>query len=313
MKEGWSEIEESIENTTEMLNGTNLAFDKTFPLKCLLVVHGRGAETNPEKFGGSAGDTLLDAIQANWNRAEDAFKELRDFIAQDLQLYAGKVVRTYNSFVPLFDYLYHNPKPDPAHRLLMVAYHYKAQLFGWYSRSTDTVINALHSLVGKPLTTGFPLREIMDYITRARGADVELSKAHLSQNRLRSILLNLIYVDRFGTAPFNVKYKGNEPHVDHIYPQHGLRTTLKLGSSEINDIGNFRFLGASDNQRKRAELPSSYFMRLKTAGVDIEKHLLLSDFSADPSKLLFDVTTYQSFRDRRREEIWKIAHRVVNK
>ena len=36
MKEGWSEIEEVIEETTELLNGTNLEFDKTFPLKCLL-------------------------------------------------------------------------------------------------------------------------------------------------------------------------------------------------------------------------------------------------------------------------------------
>jgi hypothetical protein len=50
MKEGWAEIEEAIEETTELLNGTNLKFDKTFPLKCLLVAHGRGAEASPEKF-----------------------------------------------------------------------------------------------------------------------------------------------------------------------------------------------------------------------------------------------------------------------
>ena len=52
MKEGWSEIEEVIEETTELLNGTNLEFDKTFPLKCLLVAHGRGAEASSEKFMG---------------------------------------------------------------------------------------------------------------------------------------------------------------------------------------------------------------------------------------------------------------------
>jgi len=50
MKEGWDEIEEAIEDTTELLNGMNLQFDKTFPLKCLLVAHGGGAETSAEKF-----------------------------------------------------------------------------------------------------------------------------------------------------------------------------------------------------------------------------------------------------------------------
>jgi hypothetical protein len=56
MKEGWSEIEEVIEETTELLNGTNLQFDKTFPLKCLLVTFGRGAEASSEKFMGTAGE-----------------------------------------------------------------------------------------------------------------------------------------------------------------------------------------------------------------------------------------------------------------
>jgi hypothetical protein len=77
--------------------------------------------------------------------AESAFQELRDFMKNDLKVYADKVIRSYNSFTPLFDFLYHNPKPNEASRAKMRAYHYKAQLFGWYSRSTDTVINA-HSV-----------------------------------------------------------------------------------------------------------------------------------------------------------------------
>jgi hypothetical protein len=39
MKEGWDSIEEFIEKTTDDINCTNLDFDKTFPLKCLLVAH----------------------------------------------------------------------------------------------------------------------------------------------------------------------------------------------------------------------------------------------------------------------------------
>ena len=103
MKEGWSEIEEVIEDTTELLNGTNLQFDKTFPLKCLLVAHGRGAEASPEKFTGPHGELLLDEMNKGWTRAETAFQAFRDFLKNDLKMYADKVIRSYNSFIPLFD------------------------------------------------------------------------------------------------------------------------------------------------------------------------------------------------------------------
>lgn len=311
MKEGWDEIEQKIEETTELLNGTNLQFDKTFPLKCLLVAHGRGAEASPEKFSGPDGEKLLAEMEADWDRAEAAFKQLRDFMQHDLKVCADKVIRTYTSFIPLFDYLYHNPKPTEASRVLMRAYHYKAQLFGWYSRATDTIVNAVHSLVGKQCPAGFPIQEIKGYF-RGRGSQTDLSEWHLKETRLRFILLNLIYVDQMGSSPFDVKFKGNEPHVDHIYPQHALRTKLGLLGADINHLGNYRFFGATDNIKKKAELPASYFARLKASGVDISKHLLLQDVSANPALLAFDVDTYRAFRDNRLKRIWEIASKTVN-
>jgi hypothetical protein len=311
MKEGWSEFEEVIEETTELLNGTNLQFDKTFPLKCLLVAHGRGAEASPEKFTGADGEKLLEEISAGWARAEETFQALRDFMKNDLKVYADKVIRSYNSFIPLFDFLYNNPKPNEASRALMRAYHYKAQLFGWYSQSTDTITNALHSIVGKPCASGFPLFEVKEYFRR-RGSATELQRHHMNEARLRSILLNLVYVDQIGSSPFDVKFKGNDPHVDHIYPQSMLRTKLGLYSADINHLGNFRFVGATDNIRKRAEVPASYFSRLKSAGIDIVKHLLLDDVAKDPLKLQFDLTTYRTFRDRRFERMWEILSATVN-
>ncbi|MGE3915262.1 MAG: DUF262 domain-containing protein [Hyphomicrobiaceae bacterium] len=311
MKEGWSEIEEVIEDTTELLNGTNLKFDKTFPLKCLLVAHGRGAETSPEKFTGPDGDQLLQAMNHGWSNEEKAFQQLRDFMQNDVKVYADKVVRSYNSFIPIFDYLYRNPSPDEVARSMMRAYHYKAQMFGWYSQSTDTVINALHTIISSQTTNAFPLSDIKEYF-RNRGAATVLTKAHLNETRLRFILLNLVYVDQMGGSPFDVKFKGNEPHVDHIYPKHALSTKLELPSAEINHLGNFRFVGATDNIRKRAEMPASYFGRLKAAGVDISKHLLLPEESSEPSKLVFNKQTYGKFRDRRFEKIWEIVSATVN-
>ena len=71
-------------------------------------------------------------------------------------------------------------------------------------------------------------------------------------------------------------------------------------------------LGATDNMRKRAELPAEYFLRLKKAGVDIEKHLIVEDYADDPTKLKFDVPTYVDFRDRSPQAIFEICERVVN-
>jgi hypothetical protein len=311
MKEGWDDIEQAIEETTELLNGSNLEFDKTFPLKCLLVAHGKGAEASPEKFTASSGDQLLKELEAKWDQAETAFKQLRDFMTQDLKLYADKVIRSYNSFMPIFDFIFHNPKPTPQDRTLMRAYHYKAQLFNWYSQGTDTTINTLHGIVGKSLPNGFPLAEIKKHFSN-RGFETDIKRSHLRETRLRFILLSLIYVSRMGTSPFDVKFKGNDPHIDHIYPQYALRTKLGLLSADINHLGNYRFVGATDNIRKRAELPASYFGRLKKGGVDIAPHLLLEDVSDDPTKLKFDEGTYMDFRNKRFEKILSIAKSVVN-
>jgi len=312
MKEGWGEIEQNVENIVDILNDGRLGFDKTVALKCLVVALGKGSELTSDKFTSPEGEKLIDTIKDGWPRAEAAFQELRDFITNYLKLYGDKVIRSYGSFVPLFDYLYHNPKPNEGNRVLMRAYYYKSQLFNWYGSQTDNVINAMHTRLGKPLPGGFPIASVMDYFRDSRKAETELKLEHLLNMRLRFIILNLIYVERFGTSPFNVCFKGNEPHVDHIYPQSPLKNALSLPTEEVNHIGNYRFVGATDNIRKSAERPAEFFGRLKGLGVDFANHLLLDEFSDDPSKLKFDVATYRDFRDRRLKAVFGIADKTVN-
>lgn len=312
MKEGWDDIEERVEQTVDLLNGGRLNIDGDFVLKALLLAHGEGAEVLTEKFYGSRGKKLLARMENNWDRAEQAFRELRDFMVQHLRLSAGRLVRSYNALIPLFDYLFHNPKPNEGARTEMAAYYHKAQLFGWFSSQTDATLNALHGIVSKASTSSFPLKAIKEYFKSSRGAQVELSPNNLSDTRLRPLLLNVVYFDRWGTSPFDVAFKGNEPHIDHIYPQYMLRSRLGCSSSEINDIGNLRFVGAIDNIRKRAELPASYFRRLRDQGVPIERHLLVPEFAEDPDKLVFDKGTFDVFRMRRREAIWESLRRVID-
>jgi hypothetical protein len=153
--------------------------------------------------------------------------------------------------------------------------------------------------------------EVKEYF-RKRGSATELTRAHMNETRLRFILLNQVYVDQMGSSPFDVKFKGNDPHVDHIYPQSMLRSKLGLLSADINHLGNLRFMGATDNIRKRAELPADYFARMKSGGMDVTKHLLLPDYAADPKKLAFDITAYKEFRDGRFERMWDILSSTTN-
>ncbi len=311
MKEGWDDIEQRVEQTVDLLNGGRLQIDSDFVLKCLLLVHNEGAEVQTEKFYGSKGEALLKRIESKWDQAERAFQQLRDFVVQTLRVESDRLVRSYNALIPLFDFLFHNKQPDEPTRILMAAYYNKAQLFGWYGRQTDAVLNAMHSIVANAVGGVFPLDEMKTYF-RNRGSIVELQKWCLDDKNLRTIILNMVYCDQWGASPFNVAFKGNEPHVDHIYPQYMLRSKLGCGTSEINDIGNLRFVGATDNIRKRAELPDSYFARLKLGSIPIEKHLLVSRYADDPSELKFERPVFDAFRQARRAEIWRSAKTIVD-
>ena len=194
----------------------------------------------------------------------------------------------------------------------MTAYFLKAQLFGWFGSQTDATLNVLVGILSKNPSGAFPLAEIRQYFRNNRSVRVELTDADLWDSRLRPLLLNIVYSKSFGESPFDVAFKGNEPHMDHIYPQYMLRSRLELGSREINDIGNLRFVGANDNIRKRAELPASYFSRMKASRIPIEKHLLVLEFADDPGRLAFDVATYHRFRETRRAEIMRILRATVD-
>lgn len=311
MKENWEPIEELVEQTVALLNESNLHFDKNFVLKCIVTAISGDARVDVDKFADDGSDSLLKSIETNWPLLENSFKALRDFVVNDLKLFGDKVIRSYNSFVPIFDYLFHNPGPDPIDIQRMRGYFFKSQLFNWYRAQTDAVINGLHKFTGKQSKDGFPLVEIVNYFNERKATTI-LVFDHLKESRLRFILLNIIYVEKFGCNPFDVRYSGNEPQIDHIYPKSMLYSRLQLGIQEVNHLGNYRYVGAYDNLRKRAELPASYFPRLKSSGIDISKHLLISEYSDNPELLTFDLETYRKFRDDRLDAIYQIAVNVVN-
>jgi len=308
MKEAWSDIEENIETIVGNLNASgNISFDKGLVLKGLMLASGKGAVLSPEFFTGTVAEANLRVLEQNWATTERAFSQLRDFIYNDLKVYSDKVIRSYNAFIPIFDFFFRKASPTHEDIVNLKSYYYRSQLFNWYSARTDQILNAVHNIVAANESDRFPLDGVKDYFSR-QGKDTDVTRESIQDVRLRFIILNLIYVEQMGYSPFDVAYKGNEPHIDHIYPKSKLRDRP---TAQVNHIANYRYCGAHDNIRKRAEDPSSYFARLKRAGIDISRHLLVEEYINSPT--LLTVERYDDFRNKRLNKIFEICTRVVNR
>lgn len=303
------DIEEQVEDIAGRLCIGDLAFDKGWVLKAIVVALTGNSTLGHKLFAGTNGEALMQRINDNWPRIEAAFQQLHDLILQDIRVTTDRLVRSYVALIPVLDYLYHFPGPNPAQRQRIAGYFHKAQLFNWFGASTDQLLSSLHPKIVAAHGV-FPLEEIKTFFAGYR-RDVELTAENIGGSRVRAMMLNLVYREKFDTSLFDSHFSGNAPHIDHIYPRARLKP-LGLSGDEINHLGNFRFVGAKDNIRKRAEHPDAHFSRMKKDNVPVEKHLLVEPWCSDPSKMTLDVPTYAKFREARFDAILGIARRIVN-
>jgi hypothetical protein len=195
------QIEAEVEEIAQQLCIGDLAFDKGWVLKAIVVALTGNATLGPKLFVGTEGEALMKSIDDNWQRIEGAFQQLHDIIQQDIRVTTDRLVRSYVSLIPLVDYLYHFPGPNPAQRQRISGYFHKAQLFNWFSASTDQLLTGLHpKIVGAH--GGFPLEEIKAFFTGYR-RDVELTDRNIGGSRVRAMVLNLVYREKFGNLPAN--------------------------------------------------------------------------------------------------------------
>jgi hypothetical protein len=303
------EIEEEVEEIANQLRIGDLSFDKAWVLKAIVLTLTGSATLGPRLFAGAPGEALMTRVLTEWPHLEAAFQQLHDLIESDIGVTTDRLVRSYLAFIPVFDYLYHSPGPDPIQRQRIVGYFHKAQLFNWFGASTDQLLAGLHV---KIVSSGrvFPLEDIKTFFAGYR-RDVEIKAENIMAPRIRAMVLNIVYREKFDTSLFKSQFTGNSPHIDHIYPKARLKE-IGLVGEDVNHLGNFRYLGAKDNIRKRAEHPDSYFTRMKKNGVPVEKHLLAEPWASEPHKLALEKQTYIAFRDSRAAAVLDIAQRIVN-
>jgi hypothetical protein len=304
-----SDIEQDVEELAADLRIGDLRFDKGWVLKAIVTAITGDATLSPQRFAGSEGDRLMPRIRESWSRLEEAFEQLHDLILFDIQTTSDRLIRSYAAIIPLFDYLYHFPSPAPEQRKRMAGFFYKAQLFNWFSASTDKLIEGLHGKI-KSCGAKFPLEEIKSFF-KGYKRDVETSEENISGSRVRAMILNLVYREKFGASLFNSQFPGNYPNIDHIYPRSRLKS-LGLRGDDINHLGNFRLVGASDNKRKRAENPDAHFSRMRDARVPVRDHLLAEPWASRPELMHLDLPTYRDFCTARAAEIFKMTKLIVD-
>jgi len=315
MKELSPEIEANLDEISTILSTGNLSFEIDTILKGILLVNDKGASVDQIKFSGDAGKLLVKSIDDIWEtKYRPAFQALRDFIVTELKLNSEKVVRSYNSFVPIFEYLFFNPTPTPANKSRLKSFYYRAQLFNWFGSQTDGILDYLHNnFLRNSAGLDFPVAGIANYFEINRHNKSKFDMATLMDHSLRYFMLHLMYIESQGVSAFNAALKNNAPHIDHIYPKSKLqKPPFSLSGADINNIGNYRLVGATDNIRKRAEIPETYFNTLKNSGININRHLLVSSYSTNPSTLLMDLSTYMDFRTKRTNEIFNILEPIIN-
>ncbi len=152
----------------------------------------------------------------------------------------------------------------------------------------------------------------------------KLELSDITKSSRRNALLNLVYVKSAGVGPFAVKSKSNKPNIDHIYPASELRKLFKaayphmdkdelskLASKEINHIGNFRFVGDSENKHKNDEPPATYFDKMDKN--DRLRHLTLASYADNPAALEMSIDAYRKFRDERSLHILQMVQAIVNR
>jgi hypothetical protein len=304
-----NEIEQEVEEIAAQLSIGDLTFDKSWVLKAIVLSLAGNATLGPRLFAGASGETLMRRIEADWARIERSFQELHDLIRHDIRVASDRLIRSYVAFIPIVDYLYHHPGPNQVQRQRITGYFHKAQLFNWFSASTDQLLAGLHTKIVAS-SSEFPLEDIKAFFAGYR-RDVDLTAENVGGSRIRSMILNLVYREKFDASLYESQFPGNAPHIDHIYPRARLKP-LGLSSDEINHLGNFRFVGATDNIRKRAEHPDSHFCRMKDANVPVHKHLLVEPWASHPEKLTLDPDTYAAFCEARFNAVLSIAQKIVN-
>jgi hypothetical protein len=285
----WDEADGSMEALLEELNQGGFAFDRDFVLKACLTMLGKGARYEVGKF--RDGNTREEIVE-KWEDLTNAIKSVRDFVTSKTYIRSNKAIPSYLALIPLIYYRYRHPEKFAANSKL-AEYLLRVLITGVFGGSPDNLIDKLVRNIDK--NQDFVLPEIYGEI-RADGRSLEITEDLIFAQGYGTKEIHLFFNLWYRDFDYTPAFSGNEPQVDHIFPQSllktvkdinpetGRRNILHYRQEQRDQIANCMLLTAEENgfTGKSGSSPKEWFARSRFSSDEahrnyLEMHLIPDD------------------------------------
>lgn len=294
----WNKAREEFAFLIEAINDNNFDFDIDFILKTCLVIFSNKMDDVKYKIKNFKNPKIED-IENNWQRISKSIRATCDLL-EKCEIKHKKLLPSYNAIIPLVYFIYKNEikglgefeKGIPTlEKEKIRKWIYPILLSGVFGGQSDNVLYKTKEVINNHNENIFPAKDLNKSIKSIK--NFSISKEFLDKIKYNStnsyLLLSLIYPE------LNFKPKSNEniPQQDHLFSKKELGDLFK--KEEIDNIGNIRYVGASENNWKK-DMPFKNW--IKTISLEEkEKHLIpegnwntnnYKEFIKERKKLMFE-------------------------
>lgn len=298
----WEDADEAMEDLIAELNTTGYSFSRDFILKACLVLLGKGASYDVKKF---RDDTTKQAIIERWAAISTAIKDVRDFIHGKTYIRSDAALPSYLGLIPVIYFRYHFPEKWSGIKSLDT-YLLRTLLCGAFSGRPDGLIDKCVRRIRED--EEFVVKDIFDVIY-SDGRNLDVSEDTLLNASYGSKNIHLIFNLWYRQFDYKPAYEGNQPQVDHIFPQSILRdikemnpatgrySIMRYPAHARDQIANCMLLTADENgfQGKNNTEPKDWFEGKS------DQYLNMHLIPRNPSLWLID--NYEKFIEARQRLI----------
>lgn len=302
------DIEERLKELISELNRTGYEFGKDYILKVCLVLIGVGSKYDVDKF---RNEKNIQLITENFDDIGNCIKDVKDFVYEKAMLRNDDALGAYIPLIPLIYLRYINKKEF--YRLEnkgLAKWIIKVIFTGIFNGTSDSFMDECIKEIESSRTISFDRFNDI-FINKNKTLDITeknillASYGNNQNNRRKLYLLFNLWYSNFNFKP---SFKGNEPNIDHIFPQSLLksikevssetgRQVMKYKDADRNRIGNCMLLSAQENGAggKCDIIPEEWFKDKDDSY--FEMHLIPKD------RNLLKVENYDKFIEEREKVI----------
>ena len=249
----WSDADLNMQDfLSDLNNGDQFAFDRDFVLKTCLVLLGKAARYEVEKF---RDETTRKEIVERWDEITGAIRDVRDFLVSRTYVRDDAGLPSYMPLIPLVYWRFHYRKGWDTQPEVLSDYVVRTLLTGAFTGQPDTVIDRMVSRIND--SGSFDLRALFE-VVRESGRTLEITRETLLSAGYGSKTIHLLFNLWYPAANYQPIFSGNELQVDHIFPR-SLLKKIRIPSPEtgwlvqkfhapvINQLANCMLLTRQEN------------------------------------------------------------------